>query len=970
MQNRNIVRKSSLFLFGILVLMGVLLFFFFQAGDRGQLLHTLDETITFTKQRINHYDVYQTNDQVKSLVRLLDKTNALSSSLAEWDSCDAKRLDVFAEEQRLSGILILDEDLQVVSKTSADPESQALWSELISCSYVSDIVKYPKKTYTTQTIIGSDRYDFAAVARKDETGLIVTYLKKDPKSEDYGDLFMGSLFTDFPFEMNGVVVVCEDGQVVSSNRKNLVGQSAESCRQLYSGDFAPDPDGIVQLKSDLSTWYGRKDATEHYQIYMFFPASQVFLKRNMVTVIYCLVAVSIFLLHMLGRSRAERAALAREQKRLRIINAIGRIYSSIILIDLRAKKIEFIKSSGEANEVDGQNAMEKSCRESYIRGKIAEPYQEKYLEYVDMDTVAQRLEGKEFLSLTVQKADGSWMLSLLIPHRYDKHGKIDAVLLVNRDVTAEKQHEMAQDAALRNALAAAEHASKAKTVFLNNMSHDIRTPMNAIIGFTALAVSHIDNQEHVLEYLKKISTAGKHLLSLINDVLDMSRIENGSVKIEEAQVHLPDVLHDLRAIIQGNIGAKQQDLYIDTQDVVHEDIMTDKLRLNQVLLNIISNAVKFTPVGGMISLRITERPCQRAGYATYEFKIRDNGIGIDKEFQEHIFDSFTREQSVTESGIQGTGLGLAIVKNIVDMMEGTITLNSEKGKGSEFMVTLDCRIAAQTVEYEPIPELKGARALVVDDDANTCMSVCKMLRKIEMQADWTTSGKEAVMRAKEAWEESCAFSAYIVDWMMPDMNGIETVRRIRRVIGESTPIIILTAYDWTDVEEEAREAGVTAFVAKPLFLSELRKVLSTPVVSEKDVKKENEHRHAGRKILLVEDNELNREIAETILQEVGIKVDSVTDGSDAVERMACAGENQYDMILMDIQMPRMDGYTATREIRTLDNNRKANIPIIAMTANAFEEDRQKAFEAGMNGHIAKPINLQVILQTMDEILKE
>lgn len=966
MKNKKVYKGFSLILLGVLILMGLLLFTFFHVSDRKNLNTILKETISFTKLRINRYDVYRTNDEVKSLVRLLDKSTELSRDMAKEGSFSEETLDDFADEQRLGGILVLDENLKVIMKTSKDKNAKSLWKDMIYSEYVSDIVKYPQKTYTTQMTVDGELYDFAAVAREDDKGILITYLKKDPKSTVYGDLTLDSLFTDFPFEMNGVVVVCENDRVVSSNQNELLGKSVEECKKIYSGGFNTGADSVVKLKSSQGVWYGKRDATQNYTIYMFFPASQVFMKRNIVCGIYILVAFVIYLLQMLGRSKSEKAALAREQKRLRIINAIGRAYSSITLIDLRAKTVEIVKGQEAAKGNDG---FKKSVQEEYIRKYIAEPYRAAYLEYLNMDTVVQRLEGKSSLSLTVQKADESWMLSLIVVQRRDKDGNIDAVLLANRDVTAEKKHEMEQDAALRNALAAAEHASKAKTVFLNNMSHDIRTPMNAIIGFTALAVSHIENQEHVLEYLKKINTAGKHLLSLINDVLDMSRIENGSVKIEETDVHLPDVLHDIRAIIQGNIGAKQQDLYIDTQDVINEDIMIDKLRLNQVLLNIISNAVKFTPVGGMINVRVTQRPCKKAGYATYEFKIRDNGIGIDKEFQKHIFDSFSREQSVTESGIQGTGLGLAIVKNIVDMMEGTITLNSEKGKGSEFIVTFDCKVTGQAVKYEPIPELKGARALVVDDDANTCMSVCKMLREIEMHADWTTSGKEAVMRAKEAFDESEAFSAYIIDWLMPDMNGIETVRRIRRVIGDDTPIIILTAYDWTDIEEEAREAGVTAFVAKPLFMSELRKVLSNPTLSETKPEKKIKNRHKGRKILLVEDNELNQEIAASILEEAGLVVDTVSDGTDAVERMVSAPEDKYDLILMDIQMPRMDGYTATREIRTLDNNKKANIKIIAMTANAFEEDKKKAFEAGMNGHITKPINIKTILKELDEIFE-
>ena len=543
-----------------------------------------------------------------------------------------------------------------------------------------------------------------------------------------------------------------------------------------------------------------------------------------------------------------------------------------------------------------------------------------------------------------------------------------AVLLANRDVTKEREKELEQEKELRNALAMAEHANKAKTNFLNSISHDIRTPMNAVIGYTALATSHIDNKEMVMEYLKKIHISSQHLLSLINDVLDMSRIESGVVKLEEVKVHLPDIFHDLNSIIQGSIAAKQQDLYIDTQNVVHEDIITDKLRLNQVLLNIISNAIKFTPVGGMINIRVSEQPCGRKGYAKYTFCVRDNGIGMSEGFQKRIFDAFSREQTVTKSGIQGTGLGMAISKNIIHMMGGDIIVNSEVGKGSEFIVTLECRISKEAVKYKPVPELQGARALVVDDDADTCMSVCKMLRDIEMLADWTTSGKEAVLRAKEACEMKKEFRAYIIDWQMPDMNGIETVRRIRKVIGNDTPIIILTAYDWTDIAEEAKAAGVTAFVSKPLFMSELRAAL-TEQAEERKMEAPIRHDHAGRKVLLVEDNELNREIATAILEEAGLIVEWVADGTDAVERMNEADENEYDLILMDIQMPKMDGYTATREIRTLGNNRKANIPIIAMTANAFEEDKRKAFEAGMNAHISKPISLDVILHTMNSIFE-
>ena len=515
-------------------------------------------------------------------------------------------------------------------------------------------------------------------------------------------------------------------------------------------------------------------------------------------------------------------------------------------------------------------------------------------------------------------------------------------------------------------------ANRAKREFLFNMSHDIRTPMNAIIGFTSLAATHIDNREQVLDYLKKISTSSQHLLSLINDVLDMSRIESGKVKIEEKAVHLPDLVHDVRSIIQPNVAAKRLSLFIDTMDIEDEDIITDPLRLNQILLNILSNAIKFTPTGGMISIRIAQKNGAPKGCVCYEFRIKDNGIGMSEEFQKHIFEEFSREESSTVSGIQGTGLGMSITKNIVDLMGGTIALTSEPGKGSEFIVTLCFTRSGQKAEPKQLPQLEGLRALVADDDTNTCLNVSTMLSKIGMRPEWTISGKEAVIRTKYAVEQGDAFSVYIIDWLIPDMNGIEIVRQIRKVIGNRCPIIILTAYDWADIEDEARAAGVTAFCEKPLFLSELRRVLAEPFRAEPAAEPAQPTAAdlKGKKLLLVEDNELNREIALEILKEAGFVVDTAEDGAVAVQKIKQAAPGQYDLILMDIQMPNLDGYEATRQIRALPDAEKASIPIFAMTANAFEEDRQNALAAGMNGHIAKPLDVPHLLRVLADALKK
>ena len=515
-------------------------------------------------------------------------------------------------------------------------------------------------------------------------------------------------------------------------------------------------------------------------------------------------------------------------------------------------------------------------------------------------------------------------------------------------------------------------ANRAKREFLFNMSHDIRTPMNAIIGFTSLAATHIDNKEQVLDYLKKISTSSQHLLSLINDVLDMSRIESGKVKIEEKAVHLPDLVHDVRSIIQPNISSKRLSLFIDTMDVVDEDIITDPLRLNQVLLNILSNAIKFTPTGGMVSIRIAQKPGAPKGCGNYEFRIKDNGIGMSPEFAKKIFEPFERERTSTVSRIQGTGLGMAITKNIVDMMGGTIKVQTAQGKGSEFIICLPMRTQDEHRPVEKITELEGLKALVVDDDFNTCDSVTKMLVKVGMRAEWTLSGKEAVLRARQSIEMSDVYHAYIIDWRLPDMNGIEVTRQIRS-LHDDTPIIILTAYDWSDIEVEAKAAGVTAFCSKPMFMSDLRETLMSALgQNQTDAAQEllpqKNADFKGRHILLVEDNELNREIAQEILREYGFRVDTAENGAVAVEKVCTAAPGSYDLVLMDVQMPVMDGYTATRKIRALDDPARAKIPILAMTANAFDEDRCNALESGMNGFLSKPIVISDLVQELHKIL--
>lgn len=552
----------------------------------------------------------------------------------------------------------------------------------------------------------------------------------------------------------------------------------------------------------------------------------------------------------------------------------------------------------------------------------------------------------------------------------DEFNSAEHVMILFQDITEQKEKEIEYQQTLREAYEIAERANQAKTTFLNNMSHDIRTPMNAIIGFTSLAATHLEDPERLKGYLSKIMVSSNHLLSLINDVLDMSRIESGKVKIEENECSIPIVMHDLRNILQSDIKAKRLDFFIDTVDVVNEDVICDKLRLNQVLLNCMSNAMKYTRPGGTVGIRIIQKENSPEGFADYDFVVRDTGIGMSEEFTAHIFEPFTREENSTISRIPGTGLGMAITKNIVDMMGGSIRVKSKIGEGTEFTISLRLKIASRCKERGVIRELNGFRALVADDSIDSCVSVEKMLRTIGLRPEWTTSGKEAVFRAKYATQQNDPFQVYIIDWLMPDMNGIEVVRRIRSEIGEQVPIIILTAYDWSDIEEEAREAGVTAFCAKPLFLSELYDVLQSASQAQSAMKVPTFYKEEfdGKKILLVEDVELNREIAETILTEAGFQVYSVENGRQAVEYMATAEPDFVDVVLMDVQMPEMDGYEATRRIRRLENQEIASKPIIAMTANAFEEDVQEALKAGMNDHMAKPIRIETLYALMRKYL--
>ncbi len=516
---------------------------------------------------------------------------------------------------------------------------------------------------------------------------------------------------------------------------------------------------------------------------------------------------------------------------------------------------------------------------------------------------------------------------------------------------------------------AATSANKAKSEFLSSMSHDIRTPMNGIVGMTAIAIANIQDTARVQDCLKKISLSSRHLLGLINDVLDMSKIESGKLSLNIDILSLRDVMENIVNIIQPQIKERRQHFDIFIENIESEEVCCDGVRLNQVLVNLLSNAIKFTPEEGTINVYLYQEASPAGdSYVRCHFRVKDNGIGMSPEFQRKIFETFSREDNKVQK-IEGTGLGMAITKFIVGMMGGTIEVESEQGKGSEFHVTIDLERA--TIQDTDIL-LPPWRLLVVDNNEDLCRSAASVLKGIGVQAEWVLNGREALQKIEENHRKNADYEIILLDWKMPDMNGLETTRGIRKIVGDDLPILIISAYDWSDIEEEARAAGAQGFISKPLFKSNLYLGLSRYVEGmleddEQETNAEKELDFGGLRILLAEDNDLNWEIAEDILTDVGFEVEWAENGQICVDKFKQSEPGYYDAVLMDIRMPVMNGYDAAKAIRALDRP-DARLPIIAMTADAFSEDIQRCLECGMNEHVAKPIDIDKLMKLLKRYL--
>ncbi len=660
------------------------------------------------------------------------------------------------------------------------------------------------------------------------------------------------------------------------------------------------------------------------------------------------------------------------RERALIINSLSKLFFSAYYVDLDKNRFRQVTHNGtDRSGTEAWGDFSDKLR-TYGEKFVHPDDREEYFSVMDLEKFKEVLSPEHpYVAVEYRKApvgyefvEAEWIRGTAILAETDK-GRPKSVLYVTQDVTEVKRKEEESRKILKDAWETATRANAAKSDFLSRMSHDIRTPLNAIIGMTAIAKMRLDDRERVMNCLGKITASSRHLLSLINEVLDMSKIESGKIKIAEEAFHLSDLTQNVLAMVRPAAVAKHQELVLHVVNVEHEDVVGDQVRIQQVFVNILGNAVKYTREGGRLELEIREKSSREYGYGCYEFVFRDNGIGMEPEFLENLFDPFSRAEDSRVSKIEGTGLGMAITQNLVQLMNGTIEVESEKNKGTQFTVTL--YLKQRNVSLPDMERLSGQRVLVADDDAHIRKTVCGMLNDMGMRAESVPGGREAVERFAQAGAAGKRYFAVILDWKMPEVDGLDAAEGIAEMAGEDKPILILAAYDWSRVEEDARRAGIDEFITKPMFKSRLAYFFRrlAGLDGGEPEQEDEQHSFAGRRILLVEDNELNREIAVEIIGDMEASVETAENGREALEQYESRPSGYYDLIFMDIQMPVMNGYEAARAIRSSGKEDARDIPIIAMTANAFAEDVMESRQAGMNEHISKPLDLEELMQCME-----
>lgn len=793
------------------------------------------------------------------------------------------------------------------------------------------------------------------------------------------DVTDGYLYSDFSYSKNGVSMIPQFGNSFPIHYNDMIWQWEEKSKPKFL-----TPEGYRPLTVEELTQRYSQGIT-HISSEYFLPLKNKYMRNNILLsrdetnghIMAVFFAVDIT--ENIREETRKKNELAKAnhilQKQIEITKSFSSIYFASWEINLETREIMEISVPAWVHDIlESSYGSYDEAVHTLLHNFVQEETRKAFQDFICFDTMADRLQGQRILSCEYMSIRYGWSQANLIPIKEDEDGNVIRTIFALRGISAEKRIELQAKQALQDAYEAANRANIAKTNFLASMSHDIRTPMNAIIGMTAIASSHLDDKERVADCLSKITVSSKHLLGLINEVLDMNKIESGKLNLIAEEFNLSDLVDNLLTMSRPLIEGKGHNLSVAIQDVEHENVIGDSQRIQQIFMNLMGNATKYTPEGGDIRLIIHEKPTNRPKIGCYEFIFEDNGIGMSSEFLSTIFEPFSRAKDPRVEKLQGTGLGMAITRNIVRMMNGDIRVESELNRGTKITVVIFLELQDED-ESLNLSDFADLSILVVDDDQISCKSACEMLKELGIQSEGAFTGAEAVERICERHEAKKDFFAVIMDWKMPDMDGVATTKAIRRRLGKDIPIVILSAYDWSDIEYEARAAGANAFLSKPLFKSRvahLFKMLLSPDAEPgtssalHQLQREN---FSGHRALLVEDNELNQEIAGEILGMTGLEVEYAANGKEALDIMANAADGYYDIIFMDIQMPSMNGYEATIAIRSLPGAYPKRVPIIAMTANAFAEDIQAAKNAGMNEHIAKPLDFDQLLKALNHWLK-
>ena len=810
------------------------------ALDKADVRRVAQQTLSSVSGRLQRYENYMANEKSKSLIRLLDKANELSRCLAQETADRSGFLADYVHQQRLTGVILLDGQVHMETRFPEDPILISSLDQSIVRTQVETVAQYPKKAYLTRLTTPGGTFDFAAVARQDGPGVVVAYVRKETDEFSEDDISLDTMFEGDNYNLEGVVVVSNGTSILASNVSDLQGTPSDQFLAYFDHQLTPDRSGLIHLSYQGKDWYGARTSSGSYRLYAFFPASAVFATRTG-ALGYTLAAYILLLtVFTVLRHRSSRATLRQLEKQYRTISAVSSIYSSCFLFSLDGRSVEVIRAQEDMRPQLDQLTRPQQVVDLLVQKHVTPAYRQSFRAFTDLSSVERRLTGVSSLSCPFEDLSGRWISAVLIPQEYDDGGGIQSVLLLLRDTSAEKRRELDYQEQLRQAAQQAERANLAKTDFLRRMSHDVRTPINGIRGMVAISRHYAGDEAKQEECRENILSASGFLLDLVNDVLDMNKLESGSIQLEERPFSLSEVIDSVLSIVQVRAGERGVVLHREVMDVVHDRLIGSPLHLRQILLNISSNAVKYNHPGGSVAISCRELPPADPavrGPVTFTFTCADTGVGMSQEFQTRAFEPFAQEDTTIHSTYSGTGLGLPIAKELVEHIGGSISFVSQQGKGTTFTIVLP---------------------------------------------------------------------------FLPDPDS--------------------------------------AAPAAPVPVEELPSI-------------------AGARVLLAEDNDMNREITRFVLEKQGVQVVEALDGRQAVEAFAQSAPGSFDVVLMDVMMPVMDGLEATRRIRSMDRPDAKTVPIFALTANAFVDDQVRSRKAGMNEHLPKPLDAPKLILLIRKYLR-